>query len=194
MAAPSGSTADLGQRAGNPVRTDRGNRDGRGVGSAKCAAKPPLRGRSVGASHRRLAPRTIPQTIPRGEIPIAHGPGPRLPPLEAFGRRPSARSDPARMGRHPKPFTIADVGVPPQSGRSQVRRIVCDADLGQSCTPDSLLPDEAPGVDVFQGGPRVMMRVSVAPRPPFQATRRPVLARGKRHRPASPRGTPNSRP
>ncbi|MDP3619627.1 MAG: hypothetical protein Q8R63_07515, partial [Ramlibacter sp.] len=58
-----------------------------------------------------------PPTRPRGEIPIAHGPGPRLPPLEAFERRPSAQSEPARTGQHPKPFTLADIGGLPGSGR-----------------------------------------------------------------------------
>lgn len=60
-----------------------------------------------GAPDPRLARSRRPR---RGEIPIANSPGPRLPPLEAFGRRPSARSEPARTGRHPKPFTRADIG------------------------------------------------------------------------------------
>src|SRR5215210_8053607 len=30
---------------------------------------------------------------------------PRFPPLETFERRPTAASEPSRMGRHPKPFT-----------------------------------------------------------------------------------------
>ena len=34
---------------------------------------------------------------------------PRVPSLEAFGRRPSARVDRSRRGRHPKPFTRAAV-------------------------------------------------------------------------------------
>ncbi len=37
---------------------------------------------------------------------------PRFPPLEAFRRRPSVLRHRSRMGRRPKPFTIADRRVP----------------------------------------------------------------------------------
>ena len=76
--------------------------------------------RASWSEHRAADPRLARShpPRPRGEIPIAHGPEPRLPPLEAFGRRPSARSEPARTGRHPKPFTLADIGVPPKTGYS----------------------------------------------------------------------------
>ena len=37
---------------------------------------------------------------------------PRVPSLEAFGRRPSVPADRPRLGRHPKPFTEADVPMP----------------------------------------------------------------------------------
>ena len=64
---------------------------------------------------RRPAPRTIPPTRRPSEIPIAHGPGRRFLPWRLFGRRPSAHSEPARTGRHPKPFTQSDVGALPIS-------------------------------------------------------------------------------
>ena len=51
------------------------------------------------------------------DIPDASTP-PRFPPLEAFGRRPSAASQPSRQGRHPKPFTRADIGSKPGRGHS----------------------------------------------------------------------------
>jgi hypothetical protein len=120
MAATRRTTDGLGQRAGDPVRPSRGNGDRAGPGYVRWAAKRGLPGISVGASRRRYAPRALPQTSPLSEIPIAHGPGPRLPPLEAFGRRPSARSEPARMGRHPKPFTTADIRTLSVSGPSEL--------------------------------------------------------------------------
>src|SRR5260370_26408910 len=56
----------------------------------------------------RLAPpsrKALPQQIPiDGRLLIQP---PRVPSWGAFGRRPSVPADRLRMGRHPKPFTLA---------------------------------------------------------------------------------------
>lgn len=120
------TTTGLGQRAGDPVRPDGGNEDCDDRRSSAGSGETHLPRISVAASRRRSVPRSLPQTRPRAEIPIAHGPGPRLPPLEAFGRRPSARSEPARTGRHPKPFTMPDIGPLPESGLCVRACLACD--------------------------------------------------------------------
>ena len=65
------TSAGLRQRAGALVRPDGGNRDRGGPGYIPCAAKRRLPGSSLGASRHRPTPRTVSQTRPRGEIPIA---------------------------------------------------------------------------------------------------------------------------
>jgi hypothetical protein len=41
---------------------------------------------------------------------------PRVPSLEAFGRRPSVPVDTSRLGRHPKPFTDPEAAWLPRQG------------------------------------------------------------------------------
>jgi hypothetical protein len=91
MATTRGSTADLGQRAGDPVRPDGGNRETLRSRIRPMRSTPRLPGHLGRSIAPPSPPRTIPQTRPRGEIPIAHGPGPRLPPLEAFDAGPQPR-------------------------------------------------------------------------------------------------------
>jgi hypothetical protein len=65
------------------------------------------------AAHHSPAP-------PRRQIAIdAHRPcrPPRVPSLEAFGRRPSARVHRSRRSRHPKPFTKPAVDAGRANGR-----------------------------------------------------------------------------
>src|SRR6185437_3162683 len=65
------------------------------------------------ALHRRDS---NPSVRPRHPNPIAPDARPyvsqsRFPPLEAFGRRPTNTRRRPSSGRHPKPFTEADLGV-----------------------------------------------------------------------------------
>jgi hypothetical protein len=94
---------------------------------------------------------------PRRQIAIdGHRPcrPPRVPSLEAFGRRPSARVDRSRRGRHPKPFTnwdppyrSASVSIRVHSGRLGVSSLglcLCHRQYEPQCSAEQFHARTAP--------------------------------------------------
>jgi hypothetical protein len=76
--------------------------------------KPPAHAPHPVRSPRSMARPSLRPIIRSAQFPIARAappmyPFPRFPPLEAFGRRPPLHAPPLVSGRHPKPFTLAEV-------------------------------------------------------------------------------------
>lgn len=76
-------------------------------------------------------PRSLPQTTPRAEIPIAHGPGLRLPPLEALRRGPRSLAINAAQG--PASETLHRTGLPPNANKRTLKRRHLPAKERRTC-------------------------------------------------------------